>query len=390
MSRTKAQSEAAGVVRVAICITGLEVGGAETFLGELLKHVPMDLEVRVFSLIDGGSIADRIAALGIRVTGLHMQAGRPSLRSLLDLTSELRQYRPDIVHTWMYHADLMGGIAAKMAGVRHVIWHLHNSDLSPQRVRLMTRLVVRALALLSHWIPDAILSCSEAAVRVHRTRGYAADRLQVVPNAVDTDRFVPSILARASVREEFGFDDDTPLIGLIARVDPQKNHHGFFDAVRIFFAHGDDADFLLAGRDVTPDHWQLPGWRDATGRPGRIVLAGPRDDVPRLMAALDVATSSSLGEAFPMVLIEAMSCGVPCAATDVGDSALIVGDTGMVVAPDDSPALAAAWGMLLDMPVAERAELGRRARERVLEHYAIEQVAERIWGLYRKLAGTAA
>ena len=118
-------------LKVAICITGLEVGGAETFLAELLKHKPDDFEVRVFSLIDGGPIAERIAALGIKVTGLHMQAGRPSFRALFALASELRAFKPDIVHTWMYHADLMGGVAAKLAGVQHVIWHLHNSDLSP-------------------------------------------------------------------------------------------------------------------------------------------------------------------------------------------------------------------------------------------------------------------
>ena len=134
-------------------ITGLEVGGAETFLGELLRKPPDDIDVRVYSLIDGGPIADRIAALGIQVTGLHMQVGRPSVRSLLSLASQLREYRPDIVHTWLYHADLVGGLAAKMARVPHVIWHLHNSDLSPERVRRMTRMVVKTCALLSRGSP---------------------------------------------------------------------------------------------------------------------------------------------------------------------------------------------------------------------------------------------
>jgi glycosyltransferase involved in cell wall biosynthesis len=291
------------------------------------------------------------------------------------------------VHTWLYHADLMGGIAAKMARVPHVIWHLHNSDLSPDRVRRMTRLVVKACALLSHWIPDVILSCSEAAVRAHRAQGYAADRFVVVPNGVDTERFVPSVEARAAIRAEFGFSDERCLIGLVARIDPQKNHRGFFEAARVFFERGGDADFLLVGRDVTPDHWQLPGWRDQTGHPERIVLAGRRTDVPRVMAALDVATSSSLGEAFPMVLIEAMACGVPLVATDVGDSALIIAGTGIVVPPDDAAALAEAWSRLLTMPSADRAQLGKRARQRVLENYDIRTISGRVWALYRELAG---
>lgn len=389
MNETRTAPDSSGVTRVAICITGLEVGGAETFLGELLKHTPADIEVRVFSLIDGGPIAERIEALGIPVTGMHMLAGRPSLSALFGLASRLRHYRPDVVHTWMYHADLMGGVAAKLAGVRRVIWHLHNSDLSPQRVRGMTRWVVKALAVLSRWIPETVISCSEAAVRVHSALGYAAEKFVVIPNGVDTGRFVPSPEARAEVREELGIGAERPLIGLVARVDSQKNHHGFFRAVRLFFERGGDADFLLVGRDATPEHWQLPGWRDETGRPERILLAGPRDDVPRVMTALDVATSSSLGEAFPLVLVEAMACGTPCVATDVGDSALIVSDTGLIVPPDDADALAAAWRRMLSMPSEERAQLGERARQRVTANYAIADVAERVWGLYRVPASRA-
>lgn len=373
------------MTRVAICITGLEVGGAETFLGELLKHTPADLEVRVYSLVDGGPIADRIASLGIPVTGLHMQVGRPSVRSLRALVGHLREFRPDIVHTWLYHADLMGGVAAKLAGAPHVIWHLHNSDLSAQRVRRMTRIVVRACGVLSHWIPDVIVSCSDAAVQTHRAYGYSPEKFMVIPNGVDTDRFVPSTEARAAIRREFDFDGQRPVIGLVARIDPQKNHRGFFEAVKLFFKWGGDADFLLVGRGVSEDHWQLPGWRDETGHPERIRFAGPRDDVPRIMASLDVATSSSLGEAFPLVLIEAMACGVPCVATDVGDCARIVSDTGIVVPADDDGVLADAWLELIGMPVGERDALGERARERVLANYALEQTADRIWDLYREV-----
>ena len=375
--------------RIAICITGLEVGGAETFLSELLKYRPEEFEVRVYALIDGGPVAERIASLGIPVTGLHMQAGRPSIVPLFTLVSELRDYKPAIVHTWLYHADLLGGVAAKLAGVPHVMWHLHNSDLSPQRVRLMTRLVVRACAVLSHWIPDVIVSCSEAGVRTHKARGYAANRFLVVPNGVDTERFSPSPEARASMREEFGFARDRPVIGMVARIDPQKNHRGFFDAVCLFFERGGDAEFVLAGRDVTADHWQLSVWAQQTGHIDRITLVGRRADVPRLMVGLDVLTSPSLGEAFPLVLVEAMACGVPCVATNVGDSALMIADTGVAVPPDDAGALADAWIELLALGETEREALGCRARERVLDNYAIADITERMWDLYRAVVSGA-
>jgi glycosyltransferase involved in cell wall biosynthesis len=240
--------------------------------------------------------------------------------------------------------------------------------------------------MLSWWIPDAILSCSEESVRVHTALGYDAKRMQVIPNGVDTLRFVPSPEARVSVRQEFGIPDEALLVGLIARLDSQKNHRGFFEAARVYFEGGGDAYFILAGRGVTPEGWQLSGWRDETGHPERIFLAGPREDISRVMAALDVATSSSLGEAFPMVLLEAMSCGVPCVATNVGDSGLIVSDTGVVVPPGDAEALADGWSQLLSMPSEDRRALGRQARARVEKRFRIEDMANRIWALYRATA----
>jgi glycosyltransferase involved in cell wall biosynthesis len=380
------QSDRRRSIRVASCITGLEVGGAETVLAELLERTSDDVDVRVFSLIDGGRIAERIAAMGIPVTGMHMTAHKPSVRAFVRLWWQLVRYRPQIVHTWLYHADLMGGVAARMAFVPHVIWHLHNSDLHPQRVGRMTRAVVWTCARLSHVVPEVILSCSEAGARVHAGLGYSAKRMRVLPNGVDTGRFAPSDQARRSVRAELGCPDDVPLIGLIARVDSQKDHRGFFQAVEAFFASGGDAHFLLAGRDVTPEHWQLGAWREQSMRPERITLLGPRSDVPRLMAAFDVATSSSLGEAFPLVVVEAMSCGTPVVATDVGDCRLIIDDTGVVVPPADPTALAGAWSEMLALPAEQRQALGQRARDRVMASYTIERFADAVWGLYRELA----
>lgn len=375
--------------KVAIVITGLEVGGAETFLAELLTKRPLETEFRVYSLLDGGPIAEKIEAMGIPVVGLHLRAGHPSLAAVIALWRHIREYRPDLVHTWMYHADLLGGVVAKLAGVRHVIWHLHNSDLSPARVRSMTRLVVRINGVLSHFVPDVVLSCSRAGVQTHISHGYSSKKIAVVSNGVDTQQFAPQASAAESVRHEFGISEGLPIIGFVARMDPQKDHAGFFDAVRLFFEMGGDAHFVLAGRDVTPDHWQLPKWRDATGRPERMTLAGQRSDISRLMASFDVATSASFGEAFPMVLIEAMACGTPCVATDVGDSPLIVGDAGTIIQPGDPSALAAAWLELLQDPPARRVELGHRARERTKRRCSLDSVARRIWRVYGCVNGGA-
>lgn len=373
-------------IKVAVVITGLEVGGAETTLAELLAHKADDVDVHVFSLIDGGRIADRITAMGVPVTGMHMIAHKPSLRGFIRLWRHLVRFRPRIVHTWLYHADLVGGVAARLALVPKVVWHLHNADLSPERVGRMTRLVVWVCARLSGLVPNVILSCSDDGLRVHERLGYSKRKLVLLQNGVDTDRFAPDAPARESVREEFGIPRDAPLVGLIARIDPQKDHRGFFAAVNAFFAAGGDAHFLLAGRDVTLGYPPLAQWREETGRPERIIVAGPRQDVPRLMAALDVATSSSLGEAFPLVVVEAMACGTPVVATDVGDCRLIIDGTGIVVPPADPEALAYGWTELLELPARERQALGRRARERVVANYTIERFADAVWRLYREMA----
>jgi glycosyltransferase involved in cell wall biosynthesis len=374
------------VIRVAICITNLEIGGAEVVLCDLLSRLPEDVEATVFTLIDGGPIAERISALGIEVVGLHMRRGVPSLGALIRLVRALRGLRPQIVHTWLYHADLLGGVAARVAGVPHVIWHLHNSDLSLARVSLSTRMVARVCAVLSRRVPDVILCCGEQVRTVHAALGYRSDRMEILHNGVDAERFAPSRPDRASVRQELGWAPGVALIGLVARLDPQKDHATFFVAARLLMESGSDASFILAGRGVDPSSEQVREWRDGLPHPDRVALLGQRGDVPRLMAALDIATSSSRGEAFPVSLLEAMACGVPCVVTDAGDSREIVGDTGVVVPPGDPAALADGWLRLLALPEPERRELGVRARGRVLAHYTIDEMAERCWVVYREVS----
>lgn len=139
--------------------------------------------------------------------------------------------------------------------------------------------------------------------------------------------------------------------------------------------------FLLAGRDVTPEHPVFKPWTRKPCLDGRLHLLGERTDIPRLTAALDIA-SSSWGEAFPNAIAEAMSCGVPCVATDVGDVRRIVGETGIVVPAGDAAALADGWDRILALPEADRQALGVKARERVAAHFSLESVAARYAALY--------
>jgi glycosyltransferase involved in cell wall biosynthesis len=249
---------------------------------------------------------------------------------------------------------------------------------------------MRVNALVSGWLPTGILSCAEAARDVHVAQGYAADKMFVIPNGFDLSRFQPDSAARASVRDELRVRGDTPLVGIVSRFDPQKNHAGFLEAAGLLRRSKPDVRFVLVGAGLDTHNKMLAEVAQTHGVSDAVHWLGRREDIPRLMAALDVlASSSSFGEAFPNVLGEAMACGVPCAVTGVGDSAAIVGDTGRVVPHGDMPALAAAIGDLLALDPTQRASLGKQARMRVEEHFEIGQVARRYEDYYGQLARMA-
>lgn len=375
------------MLKVLHVISGLGTGGAETMLLRILDRLVHDHSSHVISLSTFGEMGPRIQALGIPVEALGMRSGRlPRLGEYYRLVKTIKRVKPDVVHTWMYHADLIGGLAAKMAGVSSLAWGIHHSNLSTSANKRSTVAVVRACALMSKWVPRKIFCCSEAARQIHADFGYMAEKIVVIPNGFDLARFTMDDHARDSVRAELGLATDMPLVGLIGRYHPQKNHDGFFAAAAMLSKKLPSANFVLAGQGIDAGNSELMSSVRRYGMEKVTHLLGPRDDIPRLMAALDVLASSSIGEAFPNVLGEAMACGVPCAVTDVGDSALIVGDSGRVVKSGDMIALAASLENVLTLPESERAVLRIRARERVVANYALDQVASRYAMAYRELA----
>lgn len=372
-------------MKIAFIITSLSIGGAEIMLLKVLERLDPRFSPQVISLTTLGEIGPRIQLLGIPVESAGMRPGVPSSLAFFRLVRRLKTLKPHVVHTWMYHANLLGGLAARLAGVPTIGWAIRNSYLDRDKLKLSTRVVIGAGARLSRWVPDRILSNSEVARQVHVDCGYAADKMVVVPNGFDLARFQPDALARAAVRAELGVGD-APLVGLIGRFDPQKNHAGFFEAAGSLQSRLPTVHFVLAGKGIDKGNRELMRVVEAAGVHQVTRLLGLRSDIPRLMAALDILASSSSGEAFPNVLGEAMACGVPCAVTDVGDSAYIVSDTGRVVRSGDMPGLAGAMEELLALAPDARAALGERARARVAEHFEIAKVVRRYEAFYEELA----
>ena len=374
-------------IRVVHIINSFEFGGAEAMLCNLLLRCDRTrFEPSVVSLIDDLRVAGPVLDAGIPLVTMGMRPGVPDPRGVARLTGHLRRLRPQVVQTWMDHSNLIGALAARAGAPRaRVVWGIHHSDHVRGVAKRSTLLTVAACARISRRLTSAIVCCSQHAAALYGERGFARDRLTVIPNGFDTTRFHPDPDARRDVRRELGVSPDTTLIGLVARYDPFKDHANFISAAALLAGRFPDARFVLCGDKVDGHNETLTAQIEALGLTNRCHLLGNRRDVPRIHAALDVATSSSISEAFPLVVGEAMACGVPCVATDVGDSALIVGDTGRIVPPRDPRALAEAWAGLLEMGADARQQLGAAARARVCELFDLGAVTRRYEALYGEL-----
>lgn len=378
-------------MRVLHIITDLYVGGAEILLHRLLQANLGIASQEVVSLTAPGPMSSRIRELGVPVHALGMRRELPSPFKVLTLARIIRNSRADVIQTWMYHADLLGGLAAKVTGTAKIVWGIHSSTLDVASTRRRTRATVAACARLSHLVPDRIICVSRAGRDLHVRAGYAPGKFVVIPNGFDLQHFRPDERARRDMRAELRVDDDTVLIGLIARVAPQKDHANFVRAGRALVQRAPRVRFLLSGEGATRENHELVRLIADAGLLDRFLLLGLRDDIARVMNALDVGTlSSAFGEAFPLAIGEAMACGVPCVVTDLGDCAFLVGDTGRVVRTHDPHALAGAWEELVKLGPDGRRQLGLAARTRIATRFEFYRMAAQYKEVYRALGDATA
>lgn len=380
-------------LRVLHIITGLGQGGAESVLFRLATYPEANVEHVVVSLTDEGIYGERLRAAGVAVHVLGMKRGRVSLGGFLALRALIAAERPDAVQTWMYHADLIGGLAARLAGVRAIAWGIRNSGEHLERSSRSARMVLRACALLSGRIPKAIVCAAQKSAERHADKGYDRARMVVIANGYDLSRYAPNAEARSRVRAQWGVPQDVPAIGCVARWDPLKDHANLLRAIAALVRDGRDAGLrcVLIGRGMETDNAELGALVDKLGLRDRLVLAGPSDDVPAAMNGLDLHVLSSCAEGFPNVVAEAMACGVYCVVTDVGDAAYIVGDAGVVVPPEQPEALARGIETALrEVAARGRERAGEAGRARVLENFDIARMVQSYTAVWRRISGVQA
>ena len=371
-------------VRVLHVITGLNVGGAENMLAKLLEGAAAGAERgSVVSLLEPGPIADRIRACGVRIDSLNMRRGMPGLSGILALSRIVRETAPDVIHGWMYHGNLAASLASKLAkpGVLArqgipLVWNVRHSLADTRRETWKTRALLRVSAPLSRQ-PAAIIYNSQVALEQHQAIGFSSQRSLVLPNGFDCAKYQPDPMARERLCSEFGIEPETLIVGIVARLHPMKDHAGLIDAVALARAKGVDVHLLMIGDGLAspPDKMAAQLARQLPAN--RISHCGARSDVALLMPGLDIlAVSSAWGEAFPNVIGEALACGVPVVATDVGDSAVVVGRGGLVVPPCSPGDLASSILQLGELGREGRRYMGIAGRRHIVENYSLGAICE--------------
>lgn len=371
-------------------ITGLSVGGAENMLYKLIKNTKTKNNHKVVSLTKNGQIGIKLKDIGIKVKVLNMKNSLSIINKFNELRKYIKKENPDIIQTWMYHSDLIGGGAGKLGADCPIVWNIRHSNLEPDVNKKTTIWTAKISAKLSNIIPDKIASCSLIAKNIHSDLGYNKDKIEVIPNGFDLSELNKNLYDKNEIYEELEIPFENNTIAMVGRYNPQKDYENLINAANKLrdmnenlFSH---TNFILCGRNVDVENKGLVEQLNDLNLRDRFHLLGQRNDIPKIMASIDLFTlSSSCGEGFPNVIGEAMASSTPCIVTDVGDSAYIVGDTGIVVPPKEPNKLAEGWNKILSLDFKKKKRLNNKARLRIEENFDIKVIAKRYIDLYNSL-----
>lgn len=374
------------VLKILHIITSLDQGGAEGVLTRLVLAKETGVEHEVISLKGEGFYGKQLLAAG--VTLHYFDFGRffqlRSFSELFRLVRVIASLSPDVVQTWLYHADLIGCVAARMAGCRRVVWGIRTGTLSPLLISRFTMLVAWLCARLSSVVPSAIVTCSVQAASEHKRMGYEASKFEVIPNGFDLDVYRADPAGRQETRRAWGVGPNDVLLGCVARWDRYKDHPNLLEALSIVISKGVTVRCVLVGGGLSASNGTLLKLLAKYNLQSSVILAGSRSDIPSVMNALDLHVLPSVSEAFPNVVAEAMACGVPAIVTDVGDAALIVGTTGWVVPPQNPEKLAYAV-LEAVAAIGSQTHADRRisARKRIEQNFGLNQMTRSYVNLWK-------
>ena len=365
-------------------ISGLKVGGAEMMLLRLIVNTSTDkYQHTVVSLSPDGEMRNRFIDAGIDLIVFDFK--NSTFKNFYRLISLIRRSKPDIVQTWLYHSDFLGGLATRFAGSCPVVWNIRSTSI-PQGPLSITYWLVRLCAVCSYFIPDRIICCAISAKTAHVKLKYSTSKLTVIQNGYEFSAFELARKYRFKARNDLGFDINDIVIGVVGRFDPLKDFHNFVSASAFVAAKCPNVKFLMVGRDNDWSNDTLVSWINTAGLVNCFKLVGENSDVAFFLSAMDIFCLSSVVEAFPNVVVEAMATGLPCVVTHAGDAADILGDDNFVVPTNNSLLLANVLLRICYLDPVDRKDIGERNRKRVTKEYTIEKIMKKYEDVYDQVA----
>jgi glycosyltransferase involved in cell wall biosynthesis len=363
-------------MRVVHIITGLNDGGAEAVLYRLCKYDTENIHICI-SLMDEGKYGPKLSELGIKVYCLNMKSNKLSFSKLWKLYFLLFRIKTDVVQTWMYHANFIGGICSRLLGIQNIIWGIHHTTLNPGETKKSTILIAKISAKLSSIIPQKIIYCAQKAREVQESYGYDISKGIVISNGYNLEDFNNDIIQRGEFRKELNIDASTFLVGHVGRFSPYKDYPNLIKSFYLLDKVNPSIKFVLVGTGLDNSNTQLSELIESFNLSDKVLLLGRRDDVCRVMNGFDLFVLSSISEAFPNVLNEAMACSTPCVTTNVGDASIIVGKTGWIVMPSDPYALSESISQAINEKNTSPLIWEKRkndCRIRIIENFNIEKM----------------
>ena len=369
-------------MKVLHVIIGLGNGGAEGVLTRLCLN-SFKTEHEVISLTGLGFYGHTLIASGIKVHCLDIGYSPRTWINIFKIIGILKKNKESVVQTWMYHADLVGGVIAKIIGIKKIYWCIRHSELKPETTKKTTILIAKICALLSFVIPSKIICCSKKALKTHENIGYCSSKMIYVPNGYDLKLFYPDSNKRKEIRQELSIEEDVFLIGNVGRYHPDKDHENLLKS--LFFLKKMDCKFvcILVGSGLNDPN--LIECIQKNYLEDVIISYGVNNNIPLILNGLDLFVLSSKTEGFPNTLAEAMSSQINCVTTDVGDAALILNHDDCVVEAEQPQKLAnAIFNMINECNNKPDLWTARKKlnRTRIKENFSIESMVneyENIW-----------
>ena len=374
------------MIRIALLIRKLEPGGAERQLVALANGIDRrHFEPTILTFYPSDGSAAILGTGDAAITDLNKKGRWDLVEFEVRLVRTLRAIRPDIVHAFQGPPNLLALLAKPFVPDLRVVWGERASDMDLSQYDYSRRLTFALNRRVARYA-DLIVSNSEAGRAHARGHGFPADKLRVIPNGIDTDRFRPDPTAGAAIRREWNVAPDEPLIGLVARLDPKKDHANFLKAAALLKREKPNVKFVCVGGGTAERTTDLHARAGSLGIADRLVWVGERQDMPAVYNALDINTlSSAFGEGFPNTVGEAMAVGIPCVVTDTGDCRRIVEESGVVAPRSDPDAIAEGWRKLLALDDSQRSTLGKSCQDRIVSQYSLPVMIHSMEEIYTSL-----